>query len=179
MAALPTLDTGRLRIRQLAADDVPGLYAIFSDPKVMRYWSSDPLPDLAAARALYEDIDALRVADSLYQWGVVGSDDGALIGTVTLSRLDRQHRRAEIGFAIRSDRWGRGYASEAAARLVRHAFEELALHRLEADADPRNVASLVVLEKLGFRREGYAPHRWYVGGEWADSVLLGLVRSDD
>lgn len=175
MDALPTLDTPRLRLRQLTHDDVPAVFAVFSDPRVMRFWSSDPLPDLDAARALVDDVDALRAADSLYQWGVEGRDDRMLIGTATLSRLDFSHRRAELGFALRSDRWGRGYATEAAARLARHAFDDLAMHRLEADVDPRNEASLAVLAKLGFEREGYAPHRWFVAGEWADSVLLGLL----
>lgn len=175
MLTLPTLTTARLALRQLSPDDVPALHAIFSDPQVMRFWSSEPLRDLAAARTLYEEIDALRASDALYQWGIECRDDRQLIGTTTLSRLDAQNRRAEIGFALRSDRWGRGYATEAVERLVDYAFGELGMHRLEADVDPRNEASLALLAKLGFEREGYAPERWYVHGEWQDSVLLGLL----
>lgn len=63
-------------------------------------------------------------------------------------------------------------------RALSYAFDELALRRIEADADPRNAQSLHLLERLGFQREGYARERWHVGGEVCDSVLLGLLRRE-
>lgn len=175
MDRLPRLDAGRVVLRQLTDADVPALHAIFSDPRVMRYWSTAPLADPAAAAALLAEIDAGRRADAFYQWGIARADD-AVIGTVTLFQLVREHRRAEVGYALGADHWGRGLASAAVARLVRHAFEDLGLHRLEADTDPRNAASLRLLERLGFVREGLLRERWHVGGEVQDAIVLGLLR---
>jgi [ribosomal protein S5]-alanine N-acetyltransferase len=68
---------------------------------------------------------------------------------------------------------------DALTLLIDHAFEDLKLHRIEADVDPRNTASLRLLERLGFRREGHLRERYFKDGEIQDSVMFGLLRSDD
>ena len=60
--------------------------------------------------------------------------------------------------------------------MLDFAFNELDLHRLEADSDPDNQASLALLEKFGFQREGLFRERWWIDGRWCDSVMLGLIR---
>ena len=173
---LPRLAASRVNLRWLNEQDVPALFAIFSDPAVVRYWSHAPFADIAAAEALLADIHRLTGEGTLYEWGIALSATDAVIGTCTLASIDRRHRRAEIGFALAAGAWGHGYAAEAVARLIEHAFETLDLHRLEADVDPRNAASLRLLERLGFVREGYLRERYHVNGEVQDSVLLGLLR---
>ena len=175
MDRLPLLETPRLRLRTIERADVPALYAVFSDPQVMRYWSSAPMQDADEAIALHDDIVAMMRDDTLYQWGIAPRDGDGLVGTVTLYRIDVAHKRGEIGFALGSTHWGRGYATEAVGAVVAHAFDGRGLHRLEADADPRNAASLRVLEKLGFVREGLARERYQLYGELQDSVMLGLL----
>ncbi|VWB67210.1 GCN5 family acetyltransferase [Burkholderia territorii] len=68
--------------------------------------------------------------------------------------------------------------SEAAFALIEHAFGTLNLRRIEADIDPRNVASARLLERLGFVREGLLRDRWIVGDQVSDSALYGLLKSD-
>jgi len=68
--------------------------------------------------------------------------------------------------------------SEALQALLAYAFEGLALHRIEADVDPRNSASIRTVERLGFQREGYLRERWQVNGEIQDTVFYGLLRPD-
>ena len=63
-------------------------------------------------------------------------------------------------------------------QVLDYAFNVLELHRLEADTDPENAASLALLEKFGFRREGLFRERWYINGKWLDSVMLGLLKQD-
>jgi RimJ/RimL family protein N-acetyltransferase len=163
-------------LRWLTEQDVPALFAIFSDPVVVRYWSHAPFTELDAAKKLLTDIHQLSGEGTLYEWGIALSATDEVIGTCTLASIDRRHRRAEIGFALAARAWGHGYAREAVARLIEHAFGTLDLHRLEADVDPRNEASLRLLERLGFVREGYLRERYHVNGEIQDSVLLGLLR---
>ncbi len=175
---LPTLRADRVLLRWLIAEDVPALFEIFSDPQVMRYWSSPPLEDQAAAAELLEEIGQYFRSRTLFQWGVALGRGSEVIGTCTLAHLDVQNRRAELGFALGSAHWGHGYMSEALRRLVDFAFGELHLHRLEADVDPRNAASIRMMERLGFEREGYLRQRWIVGDEISDSVFYGLLRED-
>jgi [ribosomal protein S5]-alanine N-acetyltransferase len=175
---LPTIAASRVSLRWLTEQDIPALFAIFSHPEVMRYWSSPPLPDVTAAKQLLEHIHACFACRSLFQWGLVRKVEGDLIGTCTLSHLDAQNRRAELGYALGRPHWGQGYVQEGLRALLGFAFEELALHRLEADVDPRNAASVKVLERLGFSREGYLRERWIVDGEISDAVLFGLLRRE-
>ena len=175
---LPTLETERLTIRWMTAADVPALYEIFSDPLVTRYWSSPPLADRAAAAALLATIQELFRTRALFQWGIARREDDRVVGTCTLGSLNPTHRRAEIGYALGRAHWGQGLMAEALPPVLRFAFGELGLHRVEADVDPRNAPSIRTLERLGFRREGYLRERFEVAGEIQDSVVLGLLASE-
>ncbi len=103
---------------------------------------------------------------------------GELIGTCALASLSFRHRRAEVGFILRRDRWGQGLASDALAVLFGFCFDRLGLHRLEADVDPDNARSLRVLERLGFQREGRLRDRWNTYGTPRDGIFLGLLRPE-
>lgn len=172
---LPTLDTEHLRLRAVVPADAPDLFAVFGDPVVCRYWSRPPLPDLAAAVALQREIDALFAERTLFQWAIAERESDRLVGTCTLADLSVEHRRAALGYALGRAAWGRGHATQALRALLAFAFDALALHRIEADADPRNAASIRVLERLGFRHEGHQRERWHLQGEVQDAALYGLL----
>lgn len=172
---LPRLRAPRLTLRPLGPDDVPDLFEIFSDPEVARYWSSPPFTEMAEAEALLADVEESFRERTLFQWGIERKMDGKVVGTVTLWQLDLGNRRGEIGFALGRGAWGQGLMSEALGVFFGFCFGVLGLHRLEADVEPANGRSLRVLERLGFRREGFLRERWFTYGEWQDSVILGLL----
>jgi RimJ/RimL family protein N-acetyltransferase len=172
---LPRLETPRTLLRGLTADDVPALYDIFRDPEVTRYWSWPAYTHPAQAAALLAEIEELFWERTLFQWGIARRDDDRVVGTVTLFAVEPANRRGEVGFALGRAAWGQGLMREALAALLDFAFDRLALHRLEADVDPRNERSLAVLERHGFRREGLLRERHHVAGEVQDSVMLGLL----
>jgi len=175
---LPTLAAPQVALRWLTEADVGAIYAIFSDPEVMRYWSTPPMSDIAQARRLVADIhDGFR-ARRLFQWGVARLEDDRIVGTCTLFAINESQGRAEIGYALGREFWGRGYMNEALTTLLDFAFGSLSMRRLEADIDPRNAGSLRALERLGFLREGLLRERWRVNGELQDSIVLGLLSDD-
>ena len=175
---LPIITTPRLLLRWISEDDVDSLYAIFSDPQVMRYWSTVPLPKREAAADLQREIAELNKNERMYKWGLALRDSSTLIGTTTLFNLNLDNGRAEIGYAMASAHWRKGYMNEALKALIQHAFEVMNLRRLEADVDPRNVASIRTLERLGFQREGFLRERWHVNGEIQDALFYGLLRRE-
>lgn len=177
-AELPRLSGRRLDLRWLTQEDATFILSIFGDPEVMRFWSSPPLRDLAAASAFIDEIHELFRARQLFQWGICRREDNSVIGTCTLYNLDLAHRRGEIGFALARSCWGQGFATEALDVLLDFCFNRLDLHRLEADADPENEGSLRALERQGFRREGYLRERWHHLGEVRDAVFLGLLKRE-
>ncbi len=110
--------------------------------------------------------------------GIERTSDGKLIGECSLFNLVPQCRRAEVGYTLAQQAWGNGYISEALVALLEFGFARLDLNRVEADVDPRNVASAKTLEKLGFQKEGLLRERWIVGEEVSDSALYGLLAVD-
>jgi [ribosomal protein S5]-alanine N-acetyltransferase len=165
-------------MRWASEEDVDALYDIFADPRVMRYWSSGPLPNREAAAAMQREIAQHNLSDTQMKWGLALRDTNILIGTVTLFNLSRSNGRAEIGYAMGSAYWGKGYMNEALKALIVHAFDVMNFRRLEADVDPRNDASVRTLERLGFQREGFLRERWHVGGEIQDAYFYGLLKRE-
>ncbi|MBX3703665.1 MAG: GNAT family N-acetyltransferase [Steroidobacteraceae bacterium] len=172
---LPTIDARRVRLRWLTDADVDALFAIFSDPVMMRFWATPPMKERAEAEDYLRRIHEGFAGKTLFQWGVERKEDARVIGSFTLFRLDAGNARAEIGYALGSAYWKMGYMSEALPAGIGFAFNTLKLRRLEADVDPRNDNSLRILAKLGFRQEGLLRERWNVGGEIQDTALFGLL----
>lgn len=177
-AVLPSLSARRVRLRCLTDQDVPSLFTILGDREVTRYWGHDVLSSVHAATMLLEEIHNKFVDRTLFQWGVALLDTDVVIGTCTLAFLDARNRRAELGFALARAHWGQGYMSEALPTLLGFGFGEMHLHRIWADTDPRNIPSIRVLARLGFRREGFLREHYFVDGEPQHAIVYGLLRSD-
>lgn len=175
---LPVITTPRLVLRWISENDIDGLYDVFSDPQVMRYWSTPPLPNREAAAAMQREIAEGNLRETMIKWGLALRESNQVIGTTTLFNLNLDNGRAELGYAMGRAYWGKGYMHEALQALLSHAFEVLELRRLEADVDPRNAASIRTLERLGFQREGFLRERWHVNGEIQDALFYGLLRRE-
>jgi [ribosomal protein S5]-alanine N-acetyltransferase len=173
-----SLSTQRLLLRPLREGDAADLFAIFSDPQVMRYWSSPPWTDMQAAHETIAHDASGMVSGEYLRLGIESRVDGRLIGTCTLFSIVAQCRRAELGYALAHSAWGRGYMYEALNMLLSYAFCVLDFNRIEADIDPRNEASARTLQRLGFQPEGYLRERWIVDGEVSDTAFYGLLRSE-
>jgi ribosomal-protein-alanine N-acetyltransferase len=178
LPAFPRLQGKRVRLRAPSADDADAVFALFADPEVMRYWSRPPMTTRDEAEGLIAEILDGFSRRTVLNWMVVSRQDDALLGTCALFRVDPRHRRAEIGYSLRRDQWGRGLAAEGVSLMLDWSIRTLGLHRLEADIDPRNDGSRRLLERLGFTSEGLLRERYFVGDEISDTELFGLLSSD-
>ena len=178
MGSPKTLSTARLTLRPPRRGDEDALFALHSDAEVMRYFSEPPWTDPERAARQIDDDAAAFERGGFFRFSIVLNETQRMIGNCTLYALHRQNRRAEIGYALQRQHWGKGYMNEALEALLAFAFNDLGLNRLEADIDPRNEASKVCLERLGFVSEGFLRERWIVGGEVCDSELYGLLRRE-
>jgi len=172
----PILRTGRLVLRPFEHEDAADLLRVFAEPDVVRYWSSGAWTDIAQAEAMIAEARQAYRDGGLARYAIALADTNRLIGICNLRGFFEQNRRCELGYALGRAYWGQGFAAEALEALLDHAFHVLDINRIEADIDPRNEASARLLEKLGFRREGYMPERWIVHGEKADTAFYGLLR---
>ena len=85
---------------------------------------------------------------------------------------------AKLGYAIRADKWGHGYATDAAQALISYGFSELGLHRISAAIGPDNAVSITVVKKLGFTLEGRIRDHVFTNGAWRDSLLYSLLEHE-
>ena len=175
---VPVLDGPLVRLRPIVPADRDAILAIFGDHEVIQYWSFPALDGVDAADELIRDAQRQFTERRLFKWGICLPASNDLVGTCSLFNLDAPHRRAELGFALGRQNWGRGVASAAVEVLLRFAFDVLALHRIEADVDPANTRSIALLERHGFRREGLLRERWHHLGAIHDAIFLGLLRTD-
>jgi ribosomal-protein-alanine N-acetyltransferase len=174
----PTLRTARLLLRPFAEADADALFALHSNPHVLRYWDAPPWTAreqaeqfIARCKQFEQDGTGARVA-------VERIADGIFLGWCGLASWNATCRSARMGYCLNEAAWGHGFATEAAGALLRWAFGATDLNRVQAEADTRNVASGRVLEKLGFIREGTLREDCVVNGEVSDSWVYGLLRRD-
>jgi ribosomal-protein-alanine N-acetyltransferase len=119
-------------------------------------------------------------ADQGYAYLVLDGEDGRIVGGIALTNVQRGvTQSASVGYWLGRSETGQGFMTEALGVLVSVSFRDLHLHRIEAATQPHNTASIRVLERNGFVREGYARGYLKINGEWRDHLLYGLVAPSD
>ncbi len=169
MSKRPTeLKTSRLLLRRARPDDLDAIHAIMADVETMRYWSTPPH---TSREETGRWLEAMLSADPAGNDEFVLEHEGVVIGKLGAWRLP------EIGFFLRRDHWGQGFASEALDGFVRYMASQGVGH-LTADVDPLNRACLDLLTKAGFRETGRASGTFRLGERLCDSVYLRLDLAD-
>jgi RimJ/RimL family protein N-acetyltransferase len=167
MSAGEAIRTARLLLRRAVPEDLAAFHEILSDPRAMRYWS----------RPEHETLEETQgFVDFLCGCPGNGADDWVIEREGRAIGKAGSWAPPEVGFILHPDHWGRGYAFEAMAALIPHLFARHPVPALTAEADPRNAASLRLLERLGFRETGRAERTMLWRDEWCDSVYLALPR---
>lgn len=173
----PTLTTPRLILRALRQDDLDDLYTYASDPEIDRYTPWQHYTSMQEAVADLDDfLKEYEQEGRGLSFGIEHRLDHKLIGIATFSPPHKHHRRAEMGYTISRAYWGQGYATEATRELVRFAFEEMGLVRLEALCLPDNQSSVRVLEKIGMHFEGVLHSYQTWKGVPSDLKMYAIVR---
>jgi RimJ/RimL family protein N-acetyltransferase len=176
-SACPPLVTERLELRRFTADDLEPLLAVFADAEVMRYVGAERRPlRRSQVSALMSRAEADWAEHGFGLLAVTERGTGRLVGEAGLQHLE-EGPDIELGYTLGRVAWGRGYATEAARAVLRWGFAGLRLQRIVAVADPANVTSLRVLEKLGMARLGLrecygaamSEHALTLG-EWRDAA---------
>ena len=174
----PPLETQRLIVRHVQVSDLPELLVVNGHDDVTRYLPYASWASIADARAWLERMQRAQASGSALQWAVVDKAIAAVIGSCLLFQYDAPSARAELGYVLGRAYWGQGLMREALAGVLDCAFYTLGLRRIEAEVDPRNVASGKLLKGLGFTSEGILRQRWVTKGEARDVESFGLLRPE-
>jgi RimJ/RimL family protein N-acetyltransferase len=170
--------TERLILRDLQAADAEAMLQYRSDPEVARYQSWGPV-SAEQLRSFLEEL-ARKSPDTpgaWYQIAISLARTGELIGDCGIHVLD-DRRLAEIGITLSPRFQSQGYAGETLRAVIKYLFEELRKHRVFASVDPRNVRSLRLMRRLGFRQEAHMIESLWFKGQWVDDVIFAMLERE-
>lgn len=174
----PKLQTSRLALVEFEPRLAEDIFAVRSDPIVQLYNSAphqtldDTLSFIAEQREKYS-----RRSEVI--WGMLLRDPNRVVGSVSVFDWDRYHRRAQIGYDLAREHWGRGLAQEAIHAVLRFAFVEMALNRIEIWTSSANQRSLRLARRLGFELDGTLRRRILEDdGAFHACEVFGLLRDD-
>lgn len=172
-------ETERLTIRRFELQDAETFAAYRSDPAVARYQGWDAPYPLEKAIEFIQGMQQWK-PELLGEWlqlAIIRKDSGKLIGDCAFYIL-RDGKQAEIGMTLERDAQGYGYGREATFRLLAYLFDDLGMHRVKANCDPRNVPSWRVLERVGMRREAHMIQSTWLKGEWTDDYWYAILTEE-
>jgi ribosomal-protein-alanine N-acetyltransferase len=173
-ASLPILHTARLLLRPLRMTDRWAIHEYISDPKVCEPMGWRPHKRLEETDSFIKSNLGRSVPGV---WALEAKRVGRVIGTCGFNEIREATETGDIGYALARQFWGEGFSSEALARILQFSFEDLGLRRVEARCRPENAASLRVLAKNGFRRQGYLNKGLHHEGRFYDLHLLAINRN--
>lgn len=168
----------RVRLRAIEREDVPRFLRWFNDPEVRQYLTMYR-PLSRAEEERWVESRASRREDIVLAIEVRAGDQWVHIGNVGLHRIDWKNRTATLGIVIgEREFWGKGYGTEAVRTMLRYAFGELGLNRVELETYSFNPRAIRCYEKAGFRREGIRRQALYRNGKFHDVILMGILRDE-
>jgi len=175
---LPTLETERLTLRRLTADDAEALVSVYDTVEATRYLEITPLELAEEAEGLIAIWNDQQARGTAARWGVTLRQEGELVGTCGFNTLRPNEFQGELSYDLAPAYWGRGIIPEAARAVLGFGFERLRLTRIQACIVPEGAQSGRVLAKLGFQREGVLRSAGYWKGRFWDKVCFSLLRQE-
>ncbi len=149
----PVLTTQRLLLREILQTDINEVFRGLSHPEVIKHYGVS-FRTLEATQEQMDWYANMITEDSGRCWAICSPDNTIFYGVLTLVFWNKEHRKAETGYWIFPEHWGKGIVSEALGRALEYGFAEMNLHRVSAESDDDNAGSIAVLKKLGFIQEG-------------------------
>ncbi len=177
-AKLPTLETPRLWLRRMTLADADDIFAYSRDPEVSRHVLWDAHRSIHDSRAYLRYIQRQYRAGEPSSWGIESKETGHLIGTIGFMWWNREYHSAEVGYSLSRAQWNKGLMTEALREVIRFGFDEMALHRIEAQHETDNPSSGRVMEKAGMRKEGVLRGRLFNKGRYVDVALYAILRDE-
>lgn len=172
----PELLTARLLLRKVQRTDAAEVLILRSNPIVLKYIGKEPMQSLEEATAFIDRINTDIERGDGITWAIALQEKPqVLVGTIGFWRMDKPAYRAEIGYLIHPDLWGKGLIKEAIHTVLDYGFERMGLHSIEARISPENNASAAVLKANGFVKEGHLKESFCFRGKFEDTIIYSRL----
>jgi ribosomal-protein-alanine N-acetyltransferase len=170
----PERSTERLLLQQVVPDDQPFIFEGLSHPQVIPYYGVSYRTLEEAARQM-EWYRTMVTTGTGIPWKLVLKETGEKMGVISVYFYRPEHRKAELGFWLLPQYWGKGYALEALQPIIRYWQQEKRLHRLEAFVETGNSASSKLLQRAGFQHEGTMRDCEIKNGRFISLTIYALI----
>lgn len=174
----PVLETNRLILRRMVEEDVDAIYALRSNPEVMKY-----IPKTCESREValefFKTIDNNLMKNEGITWAIAMKENPSkMIGSIGIWRFQPENFRGEVGYYLLPDFWRKGILKEALRPVLEFAFGKIGLHSIEAIIDPENIASENLLVAFDFKKEAHFRENFFYQGKFLDSVIYSLLKKE-
>lgn len=173
----PKIQTSRLKLRQITTDDLDNIFRGLSHPQVIKYYGIN----YATREETREQIQwyyNLEKSGTGIWWAIILTETGVFCGAIGFNNLEKEHKKAELGFWLLPDFWGKGYIREALKPVLDYAFQKLELHRIEAYVETENKSSQKTLQKMDFQQEGVLRDMEIKNGRFISVVVYARLNEN-
>lgn len=174
----PEFESDRLFFRKILISDAKDLFEIRSDDEVMRFM------DIAKFESTLDAVKMINSVSDDYtnhkgiSWAIIEKGSNIFAGYFGFWRMIPEHCRAEIGYALNRNYWGKGFMTETLSVMMKYGFDNIKLHSVEANVNPENINSIKLLEKTGFKKEAHFKENYLFNGKFLDSIIYSLLERE-
>lgn len=173
--SFPILETKRLILRQLTADDSESWFQNLSNDEITGLIGMEPLDTVEEVERIIRSFRDRFKEGTGIAWAITLRESNELIGTCSYESINKESCSGEIGYNLLREYWGHGIMTEALRTIIDFGSRQLGLNRIEANTDLANTASRNLLERLGFIEEGTFRESPSFTGEFGDDIHYVLL----
>ena len=174
----PNIETKRLVLRSFTIQDAEELFKIRSDDRVTKYLDRDNHKTVEESQKMIEGILQSFKNKGGINWIILERASSEIAGYIGYWNLIKENVRAEIGYVLKPEYWGKGYISEALSKVLEFGFNEFKLHSIMGNVNPQNERSIKLLERFGFKKEAHFREDYLYNGKYIDSIIYCLLETD-
>lgn len=172
--------TERLIIRPISMNDKKSIFAYRADPDPSKYLSLVPNSEKDVEEFIKKSSNVINLPGTWFNFVIMEQRTFEIIGDIGIHFLetDSENKQVEIGYTLDRANRGNGYATEALSVIIDYLMVSLNKHRITASIDPINVASIKLIERLGFRKEAHFIESFYFHGKWVDDLVYAILAKE-
>ncbi len=174
----PMLETERLILRPITMDDADATYAYAIDPVSSEFMPWEVHRSMADTIAYLETIPKDYAARERISFAMVLKSTGEFIGSCGFHHILLKYHSIRIGYLLIPSQWGKGYMTEAVREMIRFAFDEMGMHRVEATCDYDNIRSARVMERCGMTLEGVFRDHEVRQGKFVSTKSYAIIKGN-
>lgn len=174
----PIIETERLILRKATEQDSDDILELYANENVVQHMPLDPFTSIEDAKGEIRWYEKIFLEQTGLRWVIEEKVNKKVIGTCGYLNYEVEHNRIEIGYDLSPESWGKGMMTETLKAVIHFAFSELNVNKIEAQITSENDASLHLVSKLGFHRDGILREHEFEKGRYIDLVIYSLLKSE-